>query len=126
MRIFSRIERLRRCHVNKSAKHTPLVAVGTKVFRNVPGGGPAIIQCDDEAQACLIAAAPELLEALIGMREMYKYANNKSAFAGMGGDRYINPGRMDKVLCKVLGLDYMSVSESELQAAISKATGGAE
>jgi hypothetical protein len=56
-----------------------------------------------EADARLIAAAPDLLEACIKLLKWHQYARDNGAFTMAGGDIYIDPEIARKAIAKATG-----------------------
>lgn len=60
-------------------------------------------------------------EALLALAAAYKwmrYAQERGAFTTAGGDIYIDKGRIVKVLCAELGLNFENATHTDLVAAI--------
>lgn len=68
-----------------------------------------------KANAALIAAAPEMFEALLIAKKLLDETRQ--------GNNYLERGQVNKTLCKALGLDYSSIKTEEFESILKKARG---
>jgi hypothetical protein len=93
-------------------QNTFVASLDSKLFDTAEVNG------QQQANASLIAAAPEMLSALLIAHTLLEQFVPK-------GNCYLERGIVDRALCKALGLDYETVKTVDFEAAILKAKGGA-